>query len=378
MNQKHVVFLTEHLSYGGAEVVLTEYLQGIDLSKFSVSLIIRDDLKEKNYLLKEVPAGIKVFHLFSNDEVTENLGKTGTSVFRKEFVNRVKNTLAGIDKNPKIIDFSPILDKVTPCFKSDNVTLWMHGDKSHMGFLERTKYYLRIRHYRKIVVLCEEMKVQFNQIFPRLNRKLVVIPNPFNLNRIRAGADNNLDLSASEQQLMNRKYVVSVARLVPGKDFHTVIHAAKILKDQGYKYSHYIIGDGDLRAELQSLIDSNDLNDTVHLLGAKKNPYPWIKNSLFFVHSAHREGFGLVIVEAMALGKAVIASRCPVGPTEILDDGNYGLLYKTEDKNALASHIATLLDNPNIANEFAVKSRHRADDFSVQNIMPRLYELLED
>ncbi|MDG0817361.1 glycosyltransferase [Bdellovibrio svalbardensis] len=375
MKTQHLVFLTEHLSYGGAEVVLVEYLQGIDLSKYDATLVIRDDLGDKNFLLSSIPTGIQVIHLFGAEEVSQKIHVT--SSFRKLLVARLKDILAKIDAPKIIIDFSPVLDKVTSKFKNENVILWMHGDKSHMGFMERTKYLLRIRHYKRIVVLCEEMREQMESLFPSLKRKLYIIPNPFNFDRIRTGA-NDINISATDQELMKNNYVVSVARLVPGKDFQTVIRAAKILKDRGIKYTHYIIGDGNLKNELQSLIDTFNLNDTIHLLGARKNPYPWIKNSLFFVHSAHREGFGLVIVEAMSLGKAVIASRCPVGPAEILGNGAYGKIYPMQDSIALADLIEEFLANPAEVVAFKEKSLQRANDFSIQNILPKLYKLLEE
>lgn len=371
-DRKHIVFVTEHLSFGGAEVVLTTYLKSIDLKRYKVSLIVRDDLGQKSYLMNEVPNGIDVHTLFKSEESIPCRSR-----FRREFAKRFEATMEKIGKVDVVVDFSPVLDKIIYRIKKRKMILWMHGDKSHMGFLERLKYRLRIRKYDKIILLCNEMKEQFSEIFPELSKKCDVIPNPFDFSQIATRSDDLSEVSESDRLLMNESYIVSVARLVPGKDFQTVIEAGRILKERGYSYKHYIIGDGELRGELQSLIDKYSLNQNIMLLGARKNPYPWMKKADFFVHSANREGFGLVIVEAMSLGKAVIATRCPVGPAEILENGKAGKLFPLNDAQALAEHIANYLDDKQERTAYSQASAIRAQDFSKERILPLLYNVIE-
>lgn len=370
--RKHIVFVTEHLSFGGAEVVLTTYLKSIDMSQYKVSLIVRDDLGAKSYLLKEVPSSVEVHTLFSESEQEKDYRG-----YRALFARRFEETLAKIGRVDVIVDFSPVLDKIIYRIKRHKIILWMHGDKSHMGFFERLKYRIRIRQYDKIILLCNEMKDQFQKIFPELERKLAVIPNPFDFERILARSLDESELTQQDRILMSENYILSVARLVPGKDFRTIIEAGKILYEKGYRYKHYIVGDGELRGELQALIDKYGLNQQIFLLGARKNPYPWMRKADFFVHSANREGFGLVIVEAMSLGKAVIATSCPVGPAEILQYGKSGELFPLNDANILAKHIAGYIDNLSKRNQFEEASIVRAKDYSRERIMPLLYSTFE-
>ncbi|WP_291515379.1 glycosyltransferase [Bdellovibrio sp. ArHS] len=369
---KHIVFVTEHLSFGGAEVVLTTYLKSIDPNRYKISLIVRDGRGAENYLLKEVPPHIHVQTLFDQTEI-----KSHSCHFRAKFAKRFDEAVDSLGKVDVIVDFSPVLDKIIYRLKKRKMILWMHGDKSHMGFWERLKYRLRIRQYDKIVLLCNEMKDQFQSIFPELQDKLCIIPNPFDFDKILAKSTEESDLSVGDRKLMSETYIVSVARLVPGKDFKTIIEAGRILKERGYSYKHYIIGDGELREELQSLIDKYGLNNQIFLLGAKQNPYPWMKKADFFVHSANREGFGLAIVEAMYLGKAVIATRCPVGPAEILQDGKAGLLFPLNDADVLAGHIANYIDDLDKRRHFSEVSQQRARDFSSDRILPLLYRVLD-
>lgn len=370
--RKHIVFVTEHLSFGGAEVVLTTYLKSIDMTRFKVSLIVRDDLGTKNYLRKELPEQVDVYTLFKESENHEN-----RCSFRSKFVRRFEKTLEKLGNVDVVVDFSPVLDKIIYRIKKRKMILWMHGDKSHMGFWERLKYRIRIRKYDKIVLLCEEMKDQFKQIFPELEQKLCVIPNPFDFERIMGLSRDESDISAEDRKLMAESYILSVARLVPGKDFKTVIEAGKILHEKGYRYKHYIIGDGELKEELQTLINKYQLSEQIFLLGARKNPYPWMKKADFFVHSANREGFGLVIVEAMSLGRAVIATSCPVGPAEILEYGKSGELFPLNNAKVLANHIASYIDDLPKRSHFAAASVVRAKDYSHERIMPLLYKVFE-
>lgn len=371
-DRKHIVFVTEHLSFGGAEVVLTTYLKSIDMTKYKVSLIVRDDLSSKKYLHTEVPREVAVYTLFNENEKFASRCR-----HRSVFADRFESIMEKIGNVDVVVDFSPVLDKIIYRLKKRKMILWMHGDKSHMGFWERLKYRIRIRRYEKIVLLGEEMREQFQRLFPEFKNRLVVIPNPFNFAEISSRSEDLSELTNNDVDLMKEKYIVSVARLVPGKDFETVIEAGRILRDRGYHYKHYIIGDGELRSRLQSLIDKYQLKDQIILLGARKNPYPWMKKADFFVHSANREGFGLVIVEAMSLGKAVIATQCPVGPAEILKYGAVGSLFPLHDANALANHVAQYIENIPRRTQFEQASIARAQDYSSARIMPLLYRTFD-
>lgn len=367
---KHLVFITEHLCFGGAEVVLTDYLNAIPKDQYKITLLIRDDLQEKNYLLSRVPTHVEIHYIFSSNDLKSFPKRMAHKQFRNELTSRVKKILSQISSIDQIIDFSPVLDKVMPSFKSYNIILWMHGDKSHMKFFERMKYTLRIRHYSKIVLLCEEMRTQFDKLFPTLKDKFRVIPNPFDFKSIEDRSNDFSELSPTDQELMASPYSVSVARLVPGKDFFTLIKALEIVKNNGIPFTHYIIGDGELKAPLQEQINARGLTNQVILLGAKKNPFPWVRNSRFFVHSAIREGFGLVIVEAMSLNKAVIATACPVGPRDILAEGKYGRLFSLQDEATLAKHLEEFYRHPEIVKNFEQLSLARSKDFSKENILP--------
>jgi glycosyltransferase involved in cell wall biosynthesis len=81
----------------------------------------------------------------------------------------------------------------------------------------------------------------------------------------------------------------------------------------------------------------------VQLVGAVDNPLAWMRRARVFVLASQYEGFGNVLVEALAVGTRVVATDCPVGPREVLQDGRLGALLPTGDVRALAAAMAQAL-----------------------------------
>ncbi|MEH7381373.1 glycosyltransferase [Bacillus sp. JJ1533] len=140
--------------------------------------------------------------------------------------------------------------------------------------------------------------------------------------------------------------VVAVGRIVEAKDYPTLIHAfAKVVKRT--KARLIIVGDGKekIKKDMESLIQSYEIRDVVDITGYKKNPYYYIKNADLLVSSSKLEGFGNVLVEALALRTPIVSTNCQCGPSEILLDGRLGSLEPVGDVDALAKAIEQRLTN---------------------------------
>ncbi|MES2454279.1 MAG: glycosyltransferase [Bacteroidota bacterium] len=157
--------------------------------------------------------------------------------------------------------------------------------------------------------------------------------------------------------------LISIGRLEPMKDFATLIRAFKLVKEQ-IPCELVIIGEGTTRLMLEELIDSLNLRSYVRLPGAMENPYPVLKDSNLFVLSSKYEGFGNVIVEALALGIPVVATDCAGGPAYILNQGKFGKLVPVADVQRLADGIVQSLNKPAESDRL----RRRAMDFSVATV----------
>jgi glycosyltransferase involved in cell wall biosynthesis len=147
--------------------------------------------------------------------------------------------------------------------------------------------------------------------------------------------------------LSNTPVFLNVGRLDKQKDIPTLLYAFKKVLDE--KDARLIvIGEGKEKEELHKIITDLSLESKVDLIGKIDNPYPFFKKSDVFVLSSLWEGLPTVLIEALALQLAIVSTNCPTGPTEILDNGTYGLLTPVKDPTALARAMLNLIEEPGL------------------------------
>lgn len=160
--------------------------------------------------------------------------------------------------------------------------------------------------------------------------------------------------------------LVGVGRLVGQKGWDTLLHAVAIASQQR-PVRLLIAGVGPDHDALAALARSLGIADRVALLGYQAAPLAWVAASDLFVMSSRYEGFGNVLVEALAAGTPIVSTDCDFGPSEILDEGTYGRLVPVDDPAALADAIVAALDDPRDPERL----RERARDFSITRVTDR-------
>jgi len=139
--------------------------------------------------------------------------------------------------------------------------------------------------------------------------------------------------------------ILGVGELTRRKGFDVLLKAfAQTLAQRPCRL--VILGKGKALSELTSLSESLGITDFVDFLGFQDNPSKYMKAAELFVSASTHEGFGNVIVEAMAAGTPVVATDCPSGPREILKDGRLGRLVPVNDVDAMAQAITHMLIDP--------------------------------
>jgi glycosyltransferase involved in cell wall biosynthesis len=133
----------------------------------------------------------------------------------------------------------------------------------------------------------------------------------------------------------NYPVILTIGRLTAQKNYSMLLHSFAKLKSN-LPAKLIILGEGELRSKLQQEICQLNLAEDVDMPGFVNNPYPYLKNCDLFVLTSNYEGFGIVLVEALALGTKVAATDCMSGPREILCDGKYGELVKVGDVDGMA------------------------------------------
>ena len=164
--------------------------------------------------------------------------------------------------------------------------------------------------------------------------------------------------------------ILGVGRLEAQKDFPTLIKAfARVRQVKPCRL--VILGSGRDRQQLNNLVKELNLEKDVAFLGFVDNPYAYIAKAAVYVLSSAWEGFGNVLVEAMAVGTPVVATDCPSGPAEILDRGKYGFLVPVGDRDKMSEAIIQVLSgNTKTVDEAWL------DRFRLENITQQYLELI--
>jgi len=164
--------------------------------------------------------------------------------------------------------------------------------------------------------------------------------------------------------------ILSVGRLTKAKDYSTLIRAfAQVQRE--YPARLMILGEGEERPKLETLIRELDLEEDVSLPGFVDNPYAYMARSAVFVLSSVWEGLPNVLIEAMAIGTPVVSTDCPSGPAEILEGGEWGRLVPIGDVEKMTTAIIATLNDPNHPDV-----SKRAQHFGVEKSVKAYLEVL--
>lgn len=170
---------------------------------------------------------------------------------------------------------------------------------------------------------------------------------------------------------------VCVARLSPEKDIANLLRAAALLVSRSPDFRLEIAGDGPLRDDLHRLAAELNLGPTVCFLGEVRDIPPLLARARLFVLPSQTEGISLTILEAMARGLPVIASRVGGNPEVVLPDET-GFMPLAKDPAALAAGLEKVWTDPSLGHRFGAAGRRRVEEHFDVRRMVRRYERLYD
>lgn len=393
--KKNLLFFIGELGSGGAERVLMEILKHLDREKYTltvvvnraggyfydklpddVTLIDRSLIRKSKYDLYDRIYGLpKIIKQQKADLVVAVMQGAGRSLMRSRIlIDRKVKLVIRIGNNPK----SHLFKNQTP--------FWNRIEK-----FETTHFFPKADSTIAISSGIKEALIEDLNLKPR---RVDMIHNPVDVQKLQRlkkvkSDDSRLD-DVEDLQRMNKmktsdsqfsdveefKKLVAIGRLIPEKGYDEMIRVfQKVRSEIPCKLT--ILGDGPLRADLQSQIDNLGLQGDINMTGFVENPWSYLDDADLYLTTSRSEGFHLTIVEAMACGVVPVATNCDYGPREIITDGVDGRLVPVDDTKAIADAVIELLQNPEKRQNMVIQALKRAQNFDI-SVVVREYEALID
>jgi glycosyltransferase involved in cell wall biosynthesis len=167
------------------------------------------------------------------------------------------------------------------------------------------------------------------------------------------------------------RVVVAMGRLTAQKNYPVLLDAFARVAAADTAARLLILGEGELRGELEQRVAALGLGDVVEFAGAQANPFGFLVRADVFVSSSDFEGFPLAHLEALALGVPVVATDCDYGPGEILEGGRVGVLASVGSAEGVADGILAVLGDPERRAALHSSGPVRAADFELGRVVPQ-------
>lgn len=389
--KKRLLFVNGHLNVGGVERSLVDLLKYIDYDKYEVDLVLFEELGD---YIDEIPESVNVkfydmtstYGSFINC-ILGNLKKgKWKDVFtrivftlEKIFGAKVKCLLKLLFKDLREYDCAIAYrtgfctDFVAYVVNAKNkLTWWHHGsydyDEEQTKKIE--KVYEKFDYIVSVSKACKKMLLEHLNI---QNDKIVVIPNIIDFKNIRMKSLEIIEDVSYDNVNIN---IVSIGRLYKAKGMINCVYVCKKLIDSGYKIKWLLIGDGDEYQNIQLAIKENGLQESVYLLGNKKNPYPYLKRADIYVHPSYMESMSITVIEALGLYKPVVVAKS-LGPSEFIVNKENGLIVEP-GINGLYEGVLMLLKNKKLCDQICINNEDLLIKYSPEVIINKVEVLIEN
>ena len=382
-----VALLISRFLDGGIDTVIVRYANGLTKDGHEVTMVISEGYGDLEVYKKAISKGVKIEYLVREGFLT--------SIAKKKLARR----LSLVEKMVDEALFRPLRRliqtvKMPQRLESQDVVIDMDCmSHSFLGRVRKPKiaffhfsianYCLGKRRrisrlgkkfgsYDKVVMVCDAMQAEASTLFPTLRGKFATIYNPQDIDDLRA--------KAAEYEVSAPPYILTVARLEESqKDYRTLLKAYKKAIDThgGQMPDLRIIGKGRDEQSLKSMALELGVADRVKFMGHIANPFPWFAKCEAFVLSSKFEGLGVTLVEALILKKPAVATDCPVGPAEVLDNGRCGILVPVGDVDAMSDALWNITADKELVRKCVEHGRTHSQKFLWDEAAKRLYGLID-
>ncbi|WP_053984380.1 glycosyltransferase [Niameybacter massiliensis] len=361
-----VLFMLINMNIGGTEKALLNLLEEMPQDKYDITLLM---LEKYGGFLNDIPEGVHIQYLRNygdikvllnrpllqttmqlviNKRYKESIVMLGLYLWSKitrnqsSFFRYVLRNTPSLDTYYDVaVAFAGPMDFITYFIvKKVQATIkiqWIHFDISKIGFNMNfaKKYY---PFFSRIFVVSEEGKEKLITQMPCLADKTTTFYNKIARKRILQQAE---ETQAFEDDFDGIR-ILTVGRLSEEKGQDLCIEACKLLRDEGYKFRWYCIGEGNYREICEERIHLYGIEFDFILLGAKQNPYPYMKACDIYVQASRHEGYCITLAEAKVFEKPIITTNF-TGAKEQIQNVKHGCVVNC-NATAIYKGVKEMLD----------------------------------
>jgi glycosyltransferase involved in cell wall biosynthesis len=357
MARRSVCFVLPSLAGGGAERAAVQILNGLDGAGWDRSMYL---FRREGPYLDELSSDIEVFSGHSPsrfgrwNELRRHIAQTRPDLvvsFLSYFtvLSAVRAALTGA---------RVVFNQQTPmsAFLEDADYAWRQPGRKH-AFSAVTR--LGYGAVDLVITSSRGVARDLTAAFGVDPSRIRVVPNPVDVDGVRAEAAEPLE--PEHEARWRRPVIVAAGRLADAKNYPLLIEALALVRAR-VPATLFVLGQGELEGDLRRLASERGLADAITWCGFQSNTWKFMARADVFALSSRYEGFGNVLVEAMACGVPVVATRSP-GTEDIVHHGVDGLLVRHAPE-AMAESLAQVLSNPAERHRMAASARRSADRFA--------------
>lgn len=360
MASEKIAFFGPQYGVGGAGHVCADVGKALGRRGFDVDFLVCGAYSENGYLEKELPPGCSVVR------ITGAAPKKDAPIHNLQYYGSQFQSLLEYLQDQKQVSL------LTNATKYNILSIWasaLSGRSVDLFLIEHNMLQPRVGGSRHVLPLLVRTHYRFadcmigvsdditNEFISEygLSKKLcTTIRNPIDIENISGRAEEPLGHPWFSEDL---PVVLGVGRFERFKQFSTMLSGFEKLT-RCTEARLVLLGAGSRKQKLVQQAKASGIEDDVDFVGFVSNPYKYMRRADLLAHSSRYEGFGLVLVEALACGTPVVATDCPGGPSDILNDGEYGELVDVGDPQGLADAMARTLENPPDPDHLVERAQH--------------------
>ena len=374
---KKILFVLPHMICGGVEKALLALIHELPKDEYEISVRV---VKSEGDFVSLMPDYVDYGELPLENRVRDGLMLGGIKASLKYYAgkmqlfNLMKVSMKILQKDSLatlVCDFDAITEitdvyDVAVCFhihmpfivryvaekvKATIKCAWIHNDFSMSGF--NVKQIQRsLDCYDHYFAVSEQLLEEFVNIFPEYKEKSSIAHNIVSEAYIRSSL-SELEVKEYSKDSVN---LLTIGRLDKQKGYDLAVKACSILKQKGYKFNWYVLGNGGEEANIIRMIEAHGVQDCFHLLGIRINPYPYIDQCDIYVQPSKHEGYGIAVAEARMLNKPIVCTDF-TGARDQIIDGQTGSIVGFEPEE-IAATIEKLIVNKDIDRNYSKNLSH--------------------